>query len=239
MSMSHCHDLRLELCGRYCKVGIKEQMPVFRSQTEDVNLNDPSYNCPHTLFIWFDPISKLWFVSSQPIMDIGKGSPEWDEVAILACMDVDMETVWAPWNSEQTARLKVEFGQTHESLKAQALETKLKEVEAKLPKWQEWWHHGGSNDLVEGPPSCPPPPPKAAQPGQGLKRPRTDEAPYREAGVLPPPPPVPGSAEKPERSSGSKGDTEKVSYSWKARCVALVASFEMKLPVRMVYLVNK
>ena len=45
---------------------------------------------------------------------------------------------------------KVEFGQTHESLKAQALETKLKEAEAKLEKWQEWWHHGGSNDLVEG-----------------------------------------------------------------------------------------
>lgn len=109
-------------------------------------------------------------------------------------------------------------------------------------KLRQSWRSGrsGSNDLVEGPPSCPPPPPKAAQPGQGLKRPRTDEAPYREAGVLPPPPPpVPGSAEKPERSSGSKGDTEKVSYSWKARCVALVASFEMKLPVRMVYLVNK
>ena len=46
------------------------------------------------------------------------------------------------------------------------------------------------------------------------------EAPYREAGVLPPPPPpVPGSAEKPEKpekASGSKGDTEKVNYSWKA-----------------------
>ena len=89
--------------------------------------------------------------------------------------------------------------------------------------------------MVEGPPSCPPPPPKAAQPGQGLKRPRID--PY---GVLPPPPPpVPGSTEKPERASGSKGDTEKVSYSWKSRCVALVASLEMKLPVRMGYLVNK
>ena len=236
--MSHCHYLRKELCGRYFKVGIKEQMPVFRSQTEDAHVNDPAYSCAHVLFIWFDPMSNLWFISTQPIMDISRGSTEWDEVAILACLDVDMETLWAPWNCHQPSRLKVEFGQTHESVKVKELEAQLRDTAAKLSKWQEWWHHGGSNELLEVPPSCPPPPP-SGESDKGAKRPRSDE-PFQKMGVMPPPPPpvppAPGSGSK---ASSSKGDPEKVNYSWKARCVALVASFDMNLPARMVYLVNK
>eukprot|EP00435_Cladocopium_sp_Y103_P014310 s531_g3.t1 len=227
--LGHCLYPRKEVIGRYFKVGIKDQQPVFRSQAE--NQEDPTYNVPHTLYIWFDPFSKLWFISSELIMDITKTSPEWENTPILGSMDVDMKTVWVPWNNGEPANLRVDFGLQHERLLRKSVEDKLTEVESKLQQWQEWWHHGGSNLLLDLPPSCPPPP-------KGEKRlqpsPPSEPPPWKKMNVLPPPPPpVPGqgstSSGSKEGKGEAKGDTqavakgeedkkdEKPNFSWKAR----------------------
>lgn len=245
-------QLRRALTGRYFKVGIKERSPIFRSQDSQ----DEEYRVSQIFFVWFDHLSDLWFVSSLPVVDCTKGSPEWESAGIIACMDSSMKDMWCPWNAAHTCNLEVSLGLDYET------RVKMHNVEL-LRKWQDWWHNGGQNLLLQEPPVCPPPPPNPPPPKdpQGVKRkeptPPTEPPPASMlfGTHLPQPPPAPKAASSStspkvvpptppqvpvhSEAKGQGKESEKPYFSWKARCVALVATMDMNLPMKMQYLITK
>ena len=150
--------MRLKLCGRYYRMGIKDYKLLYRSQDER---GDPENSPEYGVYFWQDNVNDLYWFSQAPVQDL-QDDQEWADAGIIGRCTIDMKTVWIPWDSKEPSTCQITYAFFYEKMMRVR-------AEAKLIQWQAWWQANGRNAFCDVPPLVPPPPPGPPAPPNPIK----------------------------------------------------------------------